>query len=157
MLILKTLKLLFILLNSLDIHCCTTVVMEIQLKYFVFFPCTWKINLLNASIPKLFSAIYSNVSMYSSSEKTMAIIMMTENDKDFYEYHIMLESMRQLSRDKRTIWWRTICNWLTLENFVILFSANFFQSYRDFFPNHLVTKAAFKDKRHRTPQRLKLS
>ena len=30
-----------------DIYSCTSEVMEIHLKYFVFFPCSWKIKLLN--------------------------------------------------------------------------------------------------------------
>ena len=31
----------------MDIYRCTSEVMEIDLKYFVFFPCSWKIKLLN--------------------------------------------------------------------------------------------------------------
>ena len=56
--------------------------MEIPLNYCVFFHV-----MKNKSFKYLkyqsFSVIYSNVSMYSSSEKTMAIIMMTENDKNY--------------------------------------------------------------------------
>ena len=49
-----TLKMLFLLLNDLDIYRCTSELMEIQLKYFVFFPCTWRIKLLNTSKIKAF-------------------------------------------------------------------------------------------------------
>ena len=31
----------------MDIYCCTLEVMEIHLKYFVFFPCFWRMKLLN--------------------------------------------------------------------------------------------------------------
>ena len=31
----------------MDIYLCTSEVMEIHLKYFVFFPCFWRIKLLN--------------------------------------------------------------------------------------------------------------
>ena len=31
----------------MDIYYCTSKVMEIHLKYFVFFPCSWMIKLLN--------------------------------------------------------------------------------------------------------------
>ena len=31
----------------MDIYRCTSEVMEIHLKYFVFFPCSWRIKLLN--------------------------------------------------------------------------------------------------------------
>ena len=31
----------------MDIYRCTSEVMEIHLKYFVFFPCFWRIKLLN--------------------------------------------------------------------------------------------------------------
>ena len=44
----------FLLLNSLDIYRCTSEVIEIQLKYFVFFPFTWRIKLLNISKIKAF-------------------------------------------------------------------------------------------------------
>ena len=35
--------------KKLDIYRSTSELIEIQLKYFVFFPCTWRIKLLNAS------------------------------------------------------------------------------------------------------------
>ena len=35
--------------------------MKIQLKYFVFFPCTGKLKLLNTSKTKVFLAVSSNV------------------------------------------------------------------------------------------------
>ena len=38
----------------MDIYRCTSDVIEILLKYFVFFPCTWKIKLLNTSKTKVF-------------------------------------------------------------------------------------------------------
>ena len=38
-----------ILFNNLDIYHCKSEVMELQLKYFAFFPCTWKVKLLNTS------------------------------------------------------------------------------------------------------------
>ena len=44
----KNTEMLF-LLNHLDIYLCISEVMEIQLKYFVFFPCTRRIKLLNTS------------------------------------------------------------------------------------------------------------
>ena len=53
-LIWRTLKLLFILFDNLDICRSTSEVMELQLKYFVFFPCTWGIKLLNTSKTKAF-------------------------------------------------------------------------------------------------------
>ena len=31
----------------MDIYCCTSKVMEFPLKYFVFFPSSWRIKLLN--------------------------------------------------------------------------------------------------------------
>ena len=46
----------------IDIYRCTSEVMEIQLKYFVFFPCTWKIKFYNTSKTKVFLAVSSNVS-----------------------------------------------------------------------------------------------
>ena len=45
-----------------DTYRCTSEVMEIQLKYFVFFPCTLKLKLLNTSKTKVFLVISSNVS-----------------------------------------------------------------------------------------------
>ena len=58
----RTLKLLFILFNNLNIYRCTSEVMELQLKYFVFFPCTWKMKLLNTSKTEAFLAISNNIS-----------------------------------------------------------------------------------------------
>ena len=46
----------------MDIYHCTSEVMKIELKYFVIFPCTWKIKLLNTSKTKAFLAISRNVS-----------------------------------------------------------------------------------------------
>ena len=60
-LIWRTLKLLFILFNSLDIYRCTSEVIELQLNYFVFFPCTWRIKFLNTLKTKVSLAISCNV------------------------------------------------------------------------------------------------
>ena len=50
----KNTEMLFLLLNNLDIYRYLSLhimmeIMDIQLKYFVFFPCTWMIKLLNTS------------------------------------------------------------------------------------------------------------
>ena len=55
----RALKLLFVLLNNLDIYRCTTEVMEIQLNYFIFLYMikllnVWIIKLLNVSKTKAF-------------------------------------------------------------------------------------------------------
>ena len=55
----KNTELDFILLYNLDIFHLTSEVMEIQLKYFVIFPCTWRIKFLNTSKSKAFLAMSS--------------------------------------------------------------------------------------------------
>ena len=85
MLILKTLKLFFVILKQFRYSLLHNGGNGGSAELFRLLSIYWKIDLLNTSNTKVFLAIYSNVSMYSSSEKTIVIIMMTENDKDYYE------------------------------------------------------------------------
>ena len=69
----------------MDIYCCTSEVMEIHLKYFIFFPCFWKKSFEITWKTKAFLTISSNVSYVwyicyvPRHWKRMTMIMMTEN------------------------------------------------------------------------------
>ena len=69
----------------MDIYCCTSEVMEIHLKYFIFFPCFWRIKLLNNLKNQNFFwqfqvifHMFGTYVMYLNIGKTMTMIIMTE-------------------------------------------------------------------------------
>ena len=47
----------------MDINRCTSKAMKIQLKYFIFSPCTWRIKLLVPQKPKLFCQFQVKLNM----------------------------------------------------------------------------------------------
>ena len=74
--------------NNLDIYRSTSEVMELQLKYFVFFPSTWRIKLLNTSKTKAFFwqfQVTLHVYLDIGRDKHDDYDDGESSDKDYYE------------------------------------------------------------------------